>query len=92
MFPDLISQLLNFYNSATTFNDISPASGIGLILGRQKKSDVVFSWFPKPNRVYPPPAMIKTRVFQQIINQNSIEYFFKLIISPEMIQDITCVQ
>jgi len=84
----LHSQLLNVYNSATTFNDISPASCIGLILGRQKKSNVVFSWFPKPNRVYPPTTMIKTRVFQQIINQNSIEYFFKLIISPEMVQEI----
>jgi hypothetical protein len=31
---------------------------------------------------------MKARVFEQILNEKSIEYFFKLIISSEIVQEI----
>jgi hypothetical protein len=37
---------------------------------------------------YTSPNEMKARVFEQILNENSIEYFFKLIISTEIVQEI----
>ena len=67
------------------------SSGMMTILGRlnKKKSNILFSWFRKPNKEYHPSFEYKARVFQKVSNEFHIEGFFKLIITPEMVQEIT---
>ena len=61
-----------------------------MISGRQntKKTNNVFDWYSKPNNIDPPIPDVQTRVFRQILKTTTIESFFKLIITPEMVQEI----
>ncbi len=66
------------------------SSLLQMISGRQnaEKTNNVFNWFSKPNNKYPRIPDVQTRVFSQILNTTTIGSFFKLIITPEMVQEI----
>ncbi len=56
----------------------------------KKKTNLLFCWYSKPNATFPfEPVKFKSRVVRQILNEVNIDYFFKLIITPEIVQDIT---
>ena len=61
-----------------------------LILGRQnkKKTNEAFSWFTVPDSKYFENFEFSASVNDLIANQTSIDYFFKLIISQNMIEEI----
>jgi hypothetical protein len=70
--------------------DFTLNTGMKLILGRynKKKSNVLFSWYRKHNKEYHPSFENKSRIFPEISNEFKIESFFKLIITPEIVQEI----
>jgi hypothetical protein len=70
--------------------DFTLNTGMMLILGRynKKKSNVLLSWYRKPNKEYHPSFENKSRIFPEISNEFKIESFFKLIITPEIVQEI----
>jgi hypothetical protein len=61
-----------------------------IILGRQNKaktSDALI-WYAAPNKQFDSKDEYDARVFPQLLNIDKIDFFFKSIITPKMIQEI----
>ncbi len=61
-----------------------------VIPGRQNKNKTsqAFTWYSKPDAKYIEKVEFNSRVYEELENYKEIEYFFKLIWTPDLVDEI----
>jgi hypothetical protein len=89
-YPPLLTSGVNLPRSLTVemfeCNDQEPV----VIPGRQNKNKTsqAFTWYSKPDAKYIEKVEFNSRVYEEWENYKEIEYFFKLILTPDLVDEI----